>query len=187
MHESPRPEHRRNPDGFSTDLSVRLSQHRREPWPFLYTLRPSPSSQTSENGPDPCDEALRVKGWPIETLDGVSICVTFGGIPIQIGIAIDSLFSPYAFEIFTCCSGLAISSTDLGTRLSRDRYPILVKLYSKGICGLVSMATEMFGFSPQRNNYINKCDLCMEVRTFLTMQDKRISAELAPEEFYNRN
>ena len=85
------------------------------------------------------------------------------------------------------CSGLAISSNDLGTRLSTQKYPILVKLYSEGIHGLFSMATETFGFSPQRNTYINKCDLCTEIRTFLIMQDNGVFAELSPEEFYNRS
>lgn len=84
------------------------------------------------------------------------------------------------------CSGLAISSNDLSTRLSTQKYPILVKLYSEGIRGLVSMATEMFGFSPQRNTYINKCDLCTEIRTSLIMQDNGVFAELSPKEFYSQ-
>ncbi len=85
------------------------------------------------------------------------------------------------------CSGLAISSTDLGSRLSTEKYPILVTLYSEGIRGLVSMAAEKFDFTPQGNNYINKCDLCTEIRTFWTKMDYGESAELAPEEFYNRS
>ncbi len=84
------------------------------------------------------------------------------------------------------CSGLVISCDDLGSRLSADKYPILVKLYSEGIRGLVSMATEMFGFAPQINNYINKCDLCTEIRTYMVNSDYNESSELNPAGFYTQ-
>ena len=95
-------------------------------------------------------------------------------------------FDLFGHYISGLCSGLAISSNDVGTRLSTQKYPILVKLYSEGIRGLFSMATEMFGFSPQRNNYINKCDLCTEIRTHMVYSDYDESSELDPAGFYTQ-
>jgi hypothetical protein len=85
------------------------------------------------------------------------------------------------------CSGLAISDDDLGTPLSEERYPILVELYSNGIRGLVQTARDKFGFSPQRSDYINKCDLCTEIRKHLIKNDYDRSNELKPKEFYLRS
>jgi len=85
------------------------------------------------------------------------------------------------------CSGLAIFRDDLGAPLSEERYPILMNLFYDGIRGLFKFAKENFGFSPQRINYINKCDLCTEIRTQLVNNDYRISNELEPQEFYLRS
>jgi hypothetical protein len=82
------------------------------------------------------------------------------------------------------CSGLAIDRDDLGKPLSKEKYPILTELFSKGIRGLVQMAREKFGFTPQGINYINKCDLCTEARTHLLKNDYSTSNELRPKEFY---
>ena len=85
------------------------------------------------------------------------------------------------------CSGLAIFRDDLAIPLSKERYPILVDLYNNGIRGIFEFAKEYFDFSPQRTNYINKCDLCTEMRTHLVINEYNKSHELKPTEFYLRS
>jgi hypothetical protein len=84
------------------------------------------------------------------------------------------------------CSGLSISIEDLGEPLSAETYPILTALYHDGIRGLIRLAENIAGFSPQRELYINKCDLCTEIRSFLVQNDYHGSAELNPVEFYRK-
>ena len=85
------------------------------------------------------------------------------------------------------CSGLAISADDLGKPLSREKYPLLKELYQNGIRGLVETVREQYDFTPQRSNYINKCDLCTEVRSYMVKSVYDQSNELEPEEFYLRS
>jgi organic radical activating enzyme len=82
------------------------------------------------------------------------------------------------------CSGLAIAAHDLGRPLARERYPLLTTLFSAGIKGLLGDAQKIYGFTPLQNGYINKCDLCTEIRTFLVHQNFNQSFELNPKEFY---
>jgi len=84
------------------------------------------------------------------------------------------------------CSGLAIAIEDLGTPLSDETYPVLTTLCSNGIRGLVKMAAEACGYSPQKDLYINKCDLCTEVRSCMVQAKYNGSDELSPEAFYIR-
>lgn len=83
------------------------------------------------------------------------------------------------------CSGLSISIEDLGKPLAAENYPVLTSLYRSGIRGLIKLAEDIAGFSPQKNLYINKCDLCTEVRSFLVQDDYLGSNELSPIEFYS--
>ena len=85
------------------------------------------------------------------------------------------------------CSGLSISVEDLAKPLSAETYPILICLYRFGIRGLIKMAEDIAEFRPQKNLYINKCDLCTEVRSFLVQNDYLGSEELNPAEFYSQN
>jgi hypothetical protein len=85
------------------------------------------------------------------------------------------------------CSGLSISIKDLGKPLSAEIYPILTALYHCGIRELVKMAENSAGFRPRKDLYINKCDLCTEVRSFLVNNDYKGSKELNPAEFYSKS
>lgn len=80
------------------------------------------------------------------------------------------------------CSGLAISMEDLGKPLSGSRYPIITALDKSGILGLYELAGQQAGYTPLRNRYINKCDLCTEIRFFLFQAGWK--NELLPEGFY---
>jgi hypothetical protein len=46
------------------------------------------------------------------------------------------------------------------------------------------MAQDAFGYTPARNRYINKCDLCTEIRTLFVQNAFGGPAELNPKEFY---
>jgi hypothetical protein len=83
------------------------------------------------------------------------------------------------------CAGLSIWRDDLGKPLAEEKYPILTTLYRSGIRALADMAQHQFGYRPQKNGYINKCDVCTEIRTFLVGQNYRKSPELKPEQFYH--
>lgn len=81
------------------------------------------------------------------------------------------------------CSGLAIAVEDLGTVLTPAKYPLLSALFEQGIAGLMEIARD-FGYVPQRPGYLNKCDLCTEMRRYLSQKDGGWFRELNPREFY---
>jgi hypothetical protein len=83
------------------------------------------------------------------------------------------------------CSGLAIALDDLGKPLAEDKYPLLSILNAKGIRGLLDFAAREYAFKPRQIGYINKCDLCTEIRFFLVQQGYDSSEELCPGEFYS--
>jgi hypothetical protein len=83
------------------------------------------------------------------------------------------------------CSGLSISVEDLEKPLSGETYPILTTLCRHGIQGLVKMAVDTVGYFPQKDLYINRCDLCTEARAFLVQNEYSGSDELSPVEFYS--
>jgi hypothetical protein len=82
------------------------------------------------------------------------------------------------------CSGLAISREDLGHPLSERTYPLLHRLVTRGIRGFFRWARDQHGFEPARAAYINKCDLCTEIRAHLVQNAAEAFAELRPLEFY---
>lgn len=82
------------------------------------------------------------------------------------------------------CSGLAIARDDLGQPLVEDKYLLLNILNAKGVRGLLDFAAREYGFKPGQAGYINKCDLCTEVRSFLSRNKMVDFLELRPKEFY---
>ncbi len=82
------------------------------------------------------------------------------------------------------CAGLAVRLGDAGRRLDAAAYPLLNRLASRGVRGLLEMAQAEFGFAPGREGYLNACDLCDEIRRFLFARGYDGSAELAPAGFY---
>jgi hypothetical protein len=82
------------------------------------------------------------------------------------------------------CAGLAIEMEDLGKPLPEGKYPLLEHLADRGIRGLYEMANQLYGYSAQRNGYLNHCDLCTEIRSCLIRLDGEFFRELAPAGFY---
>lgn len=82
------------------------------------------------------------------------------------------------------CSGLAIRVADLGESLDPELYPILSTLAESGIRGLFNYAANLEEFAANPVGYINKCELCQDIRRHLAERGWFESTELAPAEFY---
>jgi hypothetical protein len=82
------------------------------------------------------------------------------------------------------CAGLAFAMEDLGRPLLAGKYPLLDILTDTGIRGLYDFACRSFAYTSSGNTFLNHCDLCTHIRTFLILQKKEKFLELAPEGFY---
>ncbi len=82
------------------------------------------------------------------------------------------------------CAGLAMDMDDLGGALPEGKYPLLEQLAATGIRGLFELAADTYGYAPGSNGYVNHCDLCTDIRTYLWQLDEARFAELAPGGFY---
>ncbi len=84
------------------------------------------------------------------------------------------------------CAGLSIDIKDMGlpgNGINGDHYPIVNCLMNDGIKGLYRYAKENINYIPIRKAYINKCDLCNEIRMSL-YQEKFGGIELKPDGYY---
>jgi hypothetical protein len=98
--------------------------------------------------------------------------------------------SHFHFDLFGnyipgLCSGLAIARDDVGKTLAEDKYPLLNILNTIGIRGFLDYAIREYGFKPRQAGYINKCDLCTEIRFILVQEGYNRLQELGPVEFYS--
>ena len=82
------------------------------------------------------------------------------------------------------CTGLAIHREDLGKPLLPQEYPFLNILYNKGIQAFFKYAQENTGFTPGKDTYINKCELCFEIRSCFINAKNITSKELQPVQHY---
>lgn len=64
------------------------------------------------------------------------------------------------------CTGFTIALSDVDGKLSREKYPALHAAYEQGPGGLLDYA-KGFGFTPSRERYVNRCDLCFDIKRFL--------------------
>ena len=83
------------------------------------------------------------------------------------------------------CSGLSIRARDLERPLDADKYPVITLLYASGIRGLAAHARQQADFIPTRSDYVNKCDLCTEIRSLLAKTGMAGPHELKPGGFYS--
>jgi hypothetical protein len=81
------------------------------------------------------------------------------------------------------CSGLAINYKDLNKELDTKKYPIITKLFDKGIKALSEFVINGYDFKPEEK-YLNKCHLCYELRKHLVSNGYK-SNDLKPLEHYN--
>lgn len=83
------------------------------------------------------------------------------------------------------CAGLVIAMEDLGGGLPVGKYGLLERLAATGIRGLFAMAKARYAYPPRADGYLNHCDLCNDIRSFLWRLDGPTFAELAPDGFYH--
>jgi hypothetical protein len=89
----------------------------------------------------------------------------------------------YGHYIPGLCAGLAIAMEDLGRPLREGKYPLIDALAADGIRGLYALARDRCGFAPRQETYLNHCDLCTDIRSFLHGRRQGLN-ELAPAGFY---
>lgn len=97
--------------------------------------------------------------------------------------------SPFHIDLYGgyvpgLCSGLAVAMEDLGRPLDPEKYPLVHRLFTAGIKGLLGLAIERHGYAPRRDAFLSACDLCTDIRSFLFADETAAYSELAPEGFY---
>jgi uncharacterized Fe-S cluster-containing radical SAM superfamily protein len=83
------------------------------------------------------------------------------------------------------CSGLAVDMDDLGQPLPEGKYPLLDQLTATGIRGLYAWAHRTYNYEPRKKTFLNHCDVCTDIRSFLLQKNSDRFPELAPKGFYD--
>ncbi len=84
------------------------------------------------------------------------------------------------------CSGLSVSTQDLGKPLSENKYPVITTLFTSGIKGIYDFVRKAVAYAPARSGYINKCDLYTGIRTVMVVKNFAGLSEFNPREFYRK-
>lgn len=82
----------------------------------------------------------------------------------------------------TCAGILAGAIGDLHPLKTPQTSPVFVSLCERGPVALMDVAVEKYGFAPDREGYVSKCDLCFKVRRHLVAAGGY--PELQPASFY---
>jgi len=73
---------------------------------------------------------------------------------------------------------------DIGRSLSIEKYPLVALLAGAGIQGLLAYASEEHGFAAADSGYVNKCDLCNDIRRYIYAKAMDKYPELGPAGYY---
>ena len=84
------------------------------------------------------------------------------------------------------CTGLGILMEDVSKELDPAQYPVLSRLFSGGVHGLLAYAQGL-GYQTEPEGYVSKCELCFNIRKYLITLDRQGHPDLTPESFYKQN
>lgn len=85
--------------------------------------------------------------------------------------------------IFSHTNGVTIHVDDLGKNLDPKKYPFLHILINGGIESFYKLARSKYDYKPKAE-YLSKCHLCYDIRSFLVKEHRVDSPDLQPREFY---
>jgi len=84
------------------------------------------------------------------------------------------------------CTGMGILLEDLDNELDPVKYPVLSRLFRRGLDGLLKYA-QALGYRLDSGGYVSKCGLCFDIRKFLVTSDRQGHPDLTPESFYKQD
>lgn len=85
------------------------------------------------------------------------------------------------------CVGFTIDHKDLGIKLSKENYPHITTLNKEGI-GIFLKEAQEKGFTPRKEGYVSKCDICEDIRYYYMSQGLAPEVkDLGPKEYYRRD
>jgi hypothetical protein len=95
-------------------------------------------------------------------------------------------FDNYGNLVAGYCGGVSLGSwfdldATLAGGIDMDERPVLGYLVAEDVEGLLHFA-EQYGYEESAGGYLSKCDLCLDLRTYLAARDG--FRELAPRAFY---